>query len=359
MEYENRKKFLINSTYLALILLIGYVIVKYGIGLISPFLFAFVVAYLIRKPANFIAGKLKVPYKFVAIFLVLIFYLIVGLLLVILGVKLFSTILNLVYRLPSIYYSHIQPSLELSFHKIEDLILQVDPTYLEDVNYVFNQTIRSLGQSITNISMKAVTFLSVKASSIPALFVKVLITLISTFFIASDYENLSDFMLRQLSGKTKTVFLDIKDYITNTLFVVIRSYILIMSMTFIELSIGLSIIGIQNAIFIAALTSMVDILPVLGTGTVMIPWAIIVALQGNIVRAVSLLVLYLIITVVRNVVEPRFIGKQMGIHPIVSLMSMFVGAGLFGAVGLFGMPILVSLLLHLSKNGTIKFFKIN
>jgi len=69
--------------------------------------------------------------------------------------------------------------------------------------------------------------------------------------------------------------------------------------------------------------------------------------------------LYLIITVIRNIVEPKFIGKQMGLHPIVSLMSMFVGAKLFGAIGLFGMPITISLLLHLSRNKTIKFFKIN
>lgn len=359
MEYENRKKFLINSAYFALILAIAYAIVKYGIGLISPFLFAFIVAYIIRKPANFVATKLKIPYKIVAILLVLIFYLIIGLLLVIIGVKLFSTILDLIYKLPSIYYSHILPSLELGFNKIEDLILQVDPTYLESVNDIFNQTVRGLGQSITSISMKTVTFLSVKASSLPALFVRILITLISTFFIASDYEKLSKFMFRQLSGKTKAIVLNIKDYIINTLFVVIRSYILIMSITFVELSIGLSIIRIENAIFIAAIVSIVDILPVLGTGTVMIPWAIITAIQGNVPRAVSLLILYLIITVIRNIVEPRFIGKQMGLHPIVSLMCMFIGAKLFGAIGLFGMPIAVSLILHLSRNKTIKFLKIH
>jgi len=340
-------------------LAIAFAIVKYGIGLISPFLFAFIVAYIIRKPANFVATKLKIPYKIVAILLVLIFYLIIGLLLVIIGVKLFSTILDLIYKLPSIYYSHILPSLELSFNKIEDLILQVDPTYLESVNDIFNQTVRGLGQSITSISMKAVTFLSVKASSLPALFVRILITLISTFFIASDYEKLSKFMFRQLSGKTKAVVLNIKDYIINTLFVVVRSYILIMSITFVELSIGLSIIRIENAIFIAAIVAIVDILPVLGTGTVMIPWAVITAIQGNVPRAVSLLILYLIITVIRNIVEPRFIGKQMGLHPIVSLMCMFIGAKLFGAIGLFGMPIAVSLLLHLSRNKTIKFLKIN
>jgi sporulation integral membrane protein YtvI len=359
MEFESRKKFLINIAYFALILSIVFIIVKYGISLISPFLFAFIVAYIIKKPAKFIATKLKIPYKIVAVLLVLIFYIIIGLLLVVIGVKLFSAVLDIIYKLPSIYYTYILPSLVKGFDKIEDLIMQLDPTYLESVNDIFNQSVRSIGQSISSISMKTVTFLSVQASSIPALFVKLMITLISTFFIAVDYENITKFIFRQLKGKTKDMVLNIKDYVINTLFVVIRSYILIMSLTFVELSIGLSIMRIENAIIIAALVSMLDILPVLGTGTVMIPWALITAIQGDMVRAVSLLIIYLIITVIRNVVEPRFIGKQMGLHPVVSLMSMFVGAKLFGAIGLFGLPITISLLLHLMDNKTIKSFKIN
>lgn len=358
MEYENRKKFLVNFAYFALILVIAFVIVKYGINLIAPFLFAFIVAYIVRKPANFIATKIKIPYKIVVILLVLIFYLVIGFLLVVIGVKLFSTLLDLVSKLPSLYYSYILPSLELGFNKIEDLILQLDPTYLESVNDIFNQTVRSLGQSISSISMKAVTFLSLKASSLPALFVRVLITIISTFFIAGDYNKISSFIFRQLKGKTKDVVINIKDYVINTLFVVIRSYILIMSLTFVELSIGLSIIKVENSILIAILVSILDILPVLGTGTIIIPWALITAIQGDMVRAVALLIIYLIITVIRNIVEPKFIGKQMGIHPVVSLMSMFIGAKLFGAIGLFGLPITVSLLLHLINNKTIKFMKI-
>ena len=142
----------------------------------------------------------------------------------------------------------------------------------------------------------------------------------------------------------------------GTLFVCIRSYALIMFITFVELSIGLSVIRVERAMLVALLIAIFDILPVLGTGGIMIPWAILTALGGNVPRALALLVVYVIITIIRNIIEPRIVGKQIGLHPVLTLMSMFVGTHLFGVVGLFGLPILLSLLRYLNDNGTISLF---
>lgn len=138
---------------------------------------------------------------------------------------------------------------------------------------------------------------------------------------------------------------------------VVRSYLLIMSITFIELSIGLSVIGIPNAVLIAFMIAIFDILPVLGTGGIMIPWTIITFIQGNYQVSIGILVVYVIVTIVRNILEPKIVGGQLGLHPVVALMSMFIGANLIGVIGLFGFPITLSLLKHLSDTGTIKLFK--
>ena len=130
-----------------------------------------------------------------------------------------------------------------------------------------------------------------------------------------------------------------------------------MSITFIELSIGLSILKVENSIIIAFLIAIFDILPVLGTGGIMIPWTIITAIQGNIPMAIALLVVYLVITIIRNIIEPKIVGSQIGLHPVVTLVSMFVGAQMFGVIGLFGFPITLSLLRHLNDTGVIKLFK--
>ena len=107
---------------------------------------------------------------------------------------------------------------------------------------------------------------------------------------------------------------------------------------------------------VALLIAIFDILPVLGTGGIMIPWAILTALGGDMGRALALLVVYVIITIIRNIIEPRIVGKQIGLHPVLTLMSMFVGTHLFGVVGLFGLPILLSLLRYLNDTGTISLF---
>ena len=89
----------------------------------------------------------------------------------------------------------------------------------------------------------------------------------------------------------------------------------------------------------------------------MIPWTGITALMGNHGLALGLLVVYLSITVIRNIIEPKIVGSQIGLHPVVTLVSMFVGAQLLGVLGLFGFPIGLSLLRYLNETGTIRLFK--
>ena len=217
---------------------------------------------------------------------------------------------------------------------------------------------QSIGEIISSVSVSLVGGLSsLLATSLPGLFIKLLLMIISTFFIAVDYRKLTHFILRQLSPAGKHILFEIKQYIVGTLFVCIRSYALIMSITFVELAIGLSIIGVDRAVLIALGIAVFDILPVLGTGGIMLPWAAIRALAGDYRMAISLFVVYLIITVIRNIIEPKIVGQQIGLHPVVTLISMFVGLQLFGAVGLFGLPITLSLLRNLNDNGTIHLYR--
>lgn len=143
------------------------------------------------------------------------------------------------------------------------------------------------------------------ASSLPMLFIRLVLMIISTFFIAMDYEALSAFCMRQLSDKAQNVVRQIKQYVVGTLFVCIRSYALIMSITFVELAVGLTLIGIRNSVLIALCIAVFDILPVLGTGGIMIPWAVISAILGDFPGAIKLALLYVFITVVRNIIEPK------------------------------------------------------
>ncbi|GAA6299513.1 sporulation integral membrane protein YtvI [Eisenbergiella tayi] len=325
--------------------------------MLSPFVIAFVIAYLLKRPVIFLSRKLHLPRKPAAVLLVLVFYSTIGLLISLLGIRAFSTTRDLVMNLPQIYAAHVEPVLTDIFGNVEQGLKKMDPSLVSTLEDLFNQFIQSIGQMVSSLSMSAMGTISGVASSLPGLFIKLLLMIISTFFIAADYELLTGFFLKQLDGKSKQIFLQVKKYVVGTLFVCIRSYALIMTITFIELSVGLSIIGVKNSILIAFLISVFDILPVLGTGGIMIPWTIIAALTGDYSLSIGLLIVYLIITVIRNIIEPKIVGSQIGLHPVVTLASMFVGVQLLGVVGLFGFPISLSLLRHLNDNGTIHLFK--
>lgn len=137
-----------------------------------------------------------------------------------------------------------------------------------------------------------------------------------------------------------------------------HSFVLsVFGMTFAELTAGLFLLGIKNAFAIAFIIAVLDILPVLGTGTVLIPWAVLAFASGRISTGVGVFGLYLVITVVRNLIEPKLVGKQMGLSPVIMLPCMLIGLKFFGIIGLFVVPLLVSFLKQLNDRGIIKMFR--
>ena len=125
---------------------------------------------------------------------------------------------------------------------------------------------------------------------------------------------------------------EIRAFSSNILGKYLKAYALIMLITFTEMAVGLSILGVNGAIPIAAFTAVVDVLPVLGTGGIVIPWGLFNLVRGNLFLGFGLLVLYVVITFIRQAVEPRLVGQQIGLHPIV-VLCMYAGLKLFGVVG--------------------------
>lgn len=350
---QKRRQFIINFLYFGIIFMLAFVLLKYGLPMVSPFAAGFVIACILRKPVLFLAEKLPLSQKAAAVLTVLLFYCTIGILFFLTGVKAFSAVRAFFFQLPELYTSHVEPVLNSIYRGFEESFLHMDPSLLASLEELVLQFSQSLGQLVSSLSGIAMGWVSGAASSLPRLFISLLLLIISTFFIAADYETLTGFCLRQLSDRQREMFLLIKEYVVGTLLVCIRSYALIMSITFIELSVGLTVIGVKNPVPIALLISIFDILPVLGTGGIMIPWIILEALTRNFTLSFALLAVYLFVTVVRNILEPKIVGAQIGLHPIVTLSSMFVGTQMFGVIGLFGFPIGLSLLRYLNEKGMI------
>ena len=148
-----------------------------------------------------------------------------------------------------------------------------------------------------------------------------------------------------------------KELCTNTLFRLLKAYALLMFITFVELSVGLLILRVKGAVWLAALIAIVDILPVLGTGTVLIPWTLFELISGNFGMALGLLILYVFITVLRNILEPRLVSYQIGLNPLVTLFFMYLGLQIAGVAGMMLFPVVVMILVQLQESGHVHIWK--
>lgn len=357
MNVEKKREFIINIIYLLIIGAIIYITIKYALGWFLPFVIGFGIAFMLKPLINLITKKLKINRKIVAGITVLIFYATVGALFTLILVKIFIALKDVFIKLPSMYINNIEPLIFQLSSNVEDILVKLDPTLIQAIKDMLSSIAESLGTIISKISSGVVSFVSSTVSMVPSFFIIVIFTIISSFFFAMDYVNITGFITRQFSPKISSIFFEVKNYIVGTLFKFVKAYSILMSITFIELAIGLSILRVESAISIALIIACVDILPVLGTGGIVIPWIFVELFKENIALAIGLTVIYVVITIIRNILEPKIVGEQIGLHPLIILICMFVGVKLFGFLGLFVLPIIVIILKNLNDSGKIKIFK--
>ena len=140
----------------------------------------------------------------------------------------------------------------------------------------------------------------------------------------------------------KRIFKDILDILDDLMKGIVgfmKGQIIISAVTFIFLGLGLTVIGVALPFLIALGITIFDLLPVLGSGAVMIPWAVISLIAGNTATAAGLAALYLLLTIARQLLEPLIIGKKIGVRPLYTFLSGILGSLIFGPIGLIAGPL--------------------
>ena len=357
MNIETQKRFLIRIGFWAVVALLVIIALKYVLPFLLPFVVAFLIAALLNRPTEALAERLKWKRVVPAIVMTLLFYVAAAALFSLLGIRVFTFVWETVRALPQLYRNTLEPALETLFGDLEIYMDELDPTVVMALTDTMNSALGSLGSFVTNASVRIISYISSIAAAVPGSFLNVVITIIVTFFLSIDYPKVTEFILRQLPEKAGSYVAEIRNYVGGTLLKCLVSYALILCITFAEISVGLTILRVPNAILIALCIAVFDILPVLGTGGIMIPWAIISLIMGKWVLGFGLLILYIVMTVIRNIIEPKIVGHQVGLHPVVTLLSMLAGLQMLGILGLFGFPITLSLLKNLNDRGVIHILK--
>ncbi len=353
MTMDNKKKFLVNTAFIAVIAVLFYFALKYLTLWLLPFVIGFVCALVLQKPIAYLSEKTRIPRGILSFILVAAILLgLVGLF-ILAGYALYGQASDLVEQL-----TNQIPEIQSSFEELSGrftgwlnkLPPQIGDTLRSSPSTLVESVVGFLSNFVANLAKNAIT-------GIPALILTTVISIVACCFITTDYYKITNFVLCQFSESTQKLILKTKRVFMDNILKMLRGYTIIICITFFELFAGLMILGIPYAATIALLIAVLDILPVLGTGAVLIPWAIIDFCIDKPGTGIGLLVLYVAILIIRNIIEPKIIGKQVGLPAIVTLMSMYLGLNLFGIIGLFVMPVMIIVLTKLQETDMIHIWK--
>ena len=386
---EKRRGTIINIMYVGMILGLLYLVLKYAFWLLFPFILAFFAAAVLQKPVNFLAKKTPLKKGVWSGVLVLLIAAVLVVLVILTGARIVSEAQDLVKwigeRLATL------PDLIETIHDKLLTVAQKLPTGLaksasDSINELFrgasstaSETAESealldstqgaslLGGLFSKINLstlsKPVSGVWNTAKQIPSIAAATLISIIAACFMTAGYDDIVIFIKRQLSEQKRHALSAAKEIFFSSILKLLKSYLIIICITFAEMFLGLSLlklIGVYTSGYVATVAivvALIDIFPVLGTGTVLIPWAIISFITGNVGMGIGLVVLYAVITVIRQIVEPKLVASNLGLPPIVTIMCMYIGLQLFSVLGIFIMPLLVTMIKLLNDRGILHVWK--
>lgn len=350
MTTEFKRKFLIDIAFYTVIGVIVYFVFKFLSLYLLPFVIGIVVSFLVQKPVKAICSKTKISKGPLTIGFVVFSYLTIVAIISLLVYLIYRWLSGLVSILPGLlpdflaFLDNLNISLSQAINDLPKAVID----YINALPEKLADVVGSLGIALSDLALGF-------ATRVPSFLISIIVTIVASCYIAYDYDKIILFSGKITPPKVWSVLLDIKDTFFKNIFKMLKGYILLMLITFTELTIGLFILGQKNAILLAAIICIIDILPVLGTGAVVIPWALICLFTGDIWKALGLILMYIIITIIRNFLEPKVIGNQVGLHPLITLLAMFCGLKILGVVGLFGFPLTLIVLNDLYKRGKIHF----
>lgn len=335
MEAQVKKNFLLNTAFIAVIVTLIYFVSKFLLSYLFPFVIGVILAVLFQKPARKISKKARIDTGICAAILVAVTYILIILLIIL-------AVWQMWIHLPDFSKSFTE-----SFESIGTVIekwragLNDRISHLPDsmASALKSLTETSFGDMLSRIGGVITNFTAGVLRQLPAFIISSIVTFAASCYIAKDFEKLILFFKGVLSPKTVSTVTAVRDILFNSVFKLLIGYLTLMFITFIELFLGFLLLKIESALILSLITATVDLLPVLGTGTVLIPWGIFCFITGNFTRGVGLCILYVIITVIRNFAEPRIIGKKIGITPFLTLLTMFLGLRIAGIAGMFILPL--------------------
>ena len=376
---DKKRKFIVDIAYIVVLALILVLFLNYAFYPLLPIFIALIVALVLQRPMKFLNKKLKIPKAIIALVLVIVVLALICFVVYIIGEKVVDEAISLVEFIKTYVtdYDWIERQVWNVVHALPNFAQ-------ESVNDGVSEVLKNLKIAMENdaasgeytITISSIDFSGITdkltsgissgvsgvistAKHIPSVLVAIIIGLILCVFMTIEYDDVIDIIKRLLSEENAERFDAVRRVMKQSVGSLAKAYAVICTLTFVELTIGLTVLkamGIFNGnylIIIALITAILDILPVLGIGTVMWPWMAISLVSGNTKMLIGLFIIYAIISVIRHIIEPKLISDTMDLPAALTLSIMYVGLKFFGVLGMFAFILILYCVVALNKEGII------
>lgn len=331
-----------------------------GAALMFPFALAVFFSIFLEPLVKFFSGRLKLQRGLATGLAMVSFIGGIGLVFSLAVGRLIFELIRLYKELPD-FRGHLVDSFDFLFNKGNifwqqtNLMVQgFSPEIQSQISKYLKSVAAALETGASDLLGSLLAAVQQFPSSLTSLLTILVITLLATFFISKDRQAVSEFWIRLIPPPYGRKFINIGVEISEAFGKYLRAQAILLSITMLVSIVGLYIIGAEYALTLGLLIGFMDVIPVLGAGSVYVPMILWAYFTGNPVMAISLVVLYALIIVLRQLLETKVVADSLGLHPLATLIAMFLGLKLIGFAGLFLGPILVIAIQAVVKAGVFK-----
>ena len=336
---------ILRGVWVLVAIIITAIAVRYLFPLLYPLLLAWLFAYAMNPLIRVLQRRMRFP-RWLAVSVSLLLYF--GGLLTLLSL-LVTRLVQETINLTKTFNEHVDSWRQMligwtqndRIQSITDEIstfLQQNP-YQDTINDNLNKTTQSVSGVVSGIVTSLLNMVLDFLTALPNFAWIIVVVVLSAFFISNSWERHTRIVAGWFPSSIRQPATAIWSDLQKALFGYIKAQFILISITGIIVIIGLFILNVESALLIGLLIGMVDLLPYLGVGIVMIPWALYNFMSGDLKLGLGLSVLYVIVLIVRQMMEPKILASNVGLDPLATLISMFVGLKLFGALGLLIGPV--------------------
>ncbi len=349
MSKDTGKKILIGLCVI-IVLCLAYFVLPKALVIFLPFILAYIFSLILNPAVMFVNRKLKLPKRLAAGILTLVFVCVIGFLIYYLSFRVVLYVQDLVENWENIKAYWVGVGNDV-YERFNGMYASSSPEMQNVLNIAYETMIEELKALFAPLANAVISFTTSFAMKLPSAIIFTVVMFLATYFILSENELIVGLIEKifgtKVINRVRSVYKDMMKALGGY----VRAQLLIMSIVSIPLMIGLYFAKVKSFVLIAILIAVFDALPVFGSGAVLIPWAAYGLITENYGLSIIMIVLYFVVIIARQLLEPKIVGEHIGVPPIFTLISMYAGLKIFGIVGMVLGPVFILIIRNLHKSG--------